>query len=126
MHYKMGQILILKEETEVELENFEEKRKVPDDTKKIDFVSKEKIKIPAGNKIIVGADKMAHHMSIGLTQPISGKIEISGYDPGGIAEYLISYLENEYPMEELFEHCGIERNDFRDAFEFALNKIGFR
>lgn len=126
MHYKMGQILVLKEETEVELENFEEKRKVPDDTKIIDFVSKEKIKIPAGNKIIVGADKMAHHMSIELTQPISKKIEINGYDPEGIAEYLVSYLEREYPMEEFFEHCDIERNDFRDAFEFALSKIGFR
>lgn len=43
--YKIGQILTSKFDTEVEL-----------------ALSGEKVKIPKGNKIIIGADKFAHHI----------------------------------------------------------------
>ena len=45
MEYKVGQILTSKEDVEVEM-----------------ALSGEKVIIPKGNKIIIGADNLAHHI----------------------------------------------------------------
>lgn len=48
--YKIGQILTSTEDVEIEK-----------------ALSGEKVKIPKGNKIIIGADKFVHHIRIGFT-----------------------------------------------------------
>ena len=107
MQWKVGQIITSTAEHEIVTGLFEKK-----------------VKIPAGNKIIIGADKLAHHIYSGITQPISSKIDIGGYDAEGLAEYLTFCLKNKWPMEGLFEAYDIE-DDFKEELQSALEKIGF-
>lgn len=108
MQWKVGQIITSTHEAEIET-----------------GLLGKKVKIPAGNKIIIGADNLAHHICSGIIQPISGRIKICGYDAGGLAEYLFFYLKNKYPMEEIFEDYDIEEGDFKDELQSALEEIGF-
>ena len=62
MKYKIGQILTSNQDVEVEK-----------------ALSGEKVVIPKGNKIIIGADKLAHHLRTGMIQPL-GTAEVEGYD----------------------------------------------
>lgn len=52
--YKIGQILTSKVDTEVEL-----------------ALSEEKVIIPKGNRIIIGGDKLAHHIRNDMIQPLA-------------------------------------------------------
>ena len=108
MQYKVGQIITSTHEVELET-----------------VLPGEKVKVPAGNKVIIGADKLAHHIRSGMIQPVSKEIQIDGYDVSGLAEYLVFYLKNKYPMEDFFEDYDIEESDFKDELEFALYEIGF-
>ena len=108
MQWKVGQIITSTHEVEVE----------------IGLLGK-KVKIPAGSKIIIGADKLAHHIYSGIIQPISSKIDISGYDAEGLAEYLTFCLKNKRLMEEFFEDYDIEESDFKDELQSMLEEIGF-
>lgn len=108
MQYKVGQIITSTREVELET-----------------ALSGKKVKVPAGNKVIIGADKLAHHIYYGMIQPISEEIEIKGYDANGLAEYLAFYLKNRYPLKELFEYYGIKESDFKEDLGFALDEIGF-
>ena len=72
MKYKIGRILTSNQDVEVEK-----------------ALSGEKVVIPKGNKIIIGADKLAHHLRTGMIQPL-GTAEVEGYDSEGLAEYLSS------------------------------------
>lgn len=54
MEYKIGQILTSTEDVEVEK-----------------ALSNEKVIIPKGNKVIIGADKLAHHIRNGMMQPLA-------------------------------------------------------
>ena len=58
--YKIGQILTSTEDVEIEK-----------------ALSGEKVKIPKGNKIIIGADKFAHHIRNGFIQPLAEGFEIT-------------------------------------------------
>lgn len=107
MQYKIGQILTSTCETELET------------------VFGRKIKVPAGNKTIIGADKMVHHLRNRMIQPIAKNIEINGYDAYGLAEYLVFYLKNNYPMKDIFKDYDIAENDFKEELESALDEIGF-
>ena len=108
MQYKVGQILTSKRETELET-----------------AIYGTKVKVPAGNKVIIGADKLAHHIRNGMIQPIAKDIKVDGYDVEGLAEYLMIYLKNRYPLEEFFEEYDVDENGFREEIEFALDEIGF-
>lgn len=59
MQYKVGQIITSTREVELET-----------------ALSGKKVKVPTGNKVIIGADKLAHHIYNGMIQPISEEIEI--------------------------------------------------
>ena len=77
MKYKIGQILISSRDVEVEK-----------------ALSGEKVIIPKGNKIIIGADKLAHHIRDGMIQPLADGSEVDGYDDTGIAKYIFMYVLN--------------------------------
>ena len=71
MEYKIGQILTSKTDQVVEK-----------------ALTDEKVTVPKGNKVIIGADKLAHHIKTGMIQPLTDDIEVKGYDTTGLAEYL--------------------------------------
>ena len=87
MEYKIGQILVSNQNVEVKK-----------------ALSGEKVVVPKGNKIIVGADGFAHHIRNGMLQPLSEDSKVSGYDANGIAEYLYIYLRNHFGIDEMLEN----------------------
>ena len=106
LKYKIGQILTSKVDTEIEL-----------------ALSGEKLKIPKGNKIIIGADKFAHHIRDGRIQPLGDGETVEGYDNAGIAEYLYIVLRNHFPIEEMMEGYEISKEEIIDEIECALDEI---
>ncbi len=107
MTYKIGQILVSSEDMEVEK-----------------GISGEKVIIPKGNKVIIGADKFAHHIRTDMLQPL-GDAEVKGYDPEGLAEYLSWVLMTRLPNVEMLKDYGITKEMLYDEIELALEDIGF-
>ena len=107
MNYKVGQILEANCDTEVEK-----------------ALSGEKVVIPKGNKIIIGADKFAHHLRDGMIQPLQKDAIVEGYDSEGIAEYLTKKLSAIFPLEEMLEDYDIEKERFEEEIDFLLDDIG--
>lgn len=105
--YKVGQILTA-------AQNIELKR----------AISEEKVVIPKGSKIIIGADKLAHHIRDGSIQQIADA-EIKGYDTEGLAEYLVMFLKTHFPIVEMLEDYDIDEQIFKEEIEYALDEIGF-
>lgn len=108
MEYRVGQILTSKEDVEVEK-----------------ALSGEKVIIPKGNKIIIGADNLAHHIRNGVMQPLPEESEVKGYDASGIAEYLYIYLRNHFEIDEMLEGYNDNKERFMEEIEYALEEIGF-
>lgn len=105
--YKIGQILTSNCDVEVEK-----------------ALSGDKVVIPKGNKIIIGADKLAHHMRNGMIQPLGENIEVNGYDSEGIAEFIFSWMSRFYPIDEMFEDYEVDEKEFKSEMEYALEEIG--
>ena len=106
--YKIGQILTSNRDIEVERE-----------------LSGEKVVIPKGSKIIIGADKLAHHLRDGTIRPLAENIEVNGYDTKGIAEYVFSWMSRFYPIDEMFEDYDVNHKEFISEIECSLDEIGF-
>ena len=107
MKYKIGQILTSKEDVEVEKE-----------------LSGEKVVIPKGNKIIIGADGFAHHIRNGMIQPLHEGSEVKGYDSNGLAEYLYMALRCCLPLDEMLEDYDLTKQEFINEIEYCLDDIG--
>lgn len=108
MEYKIGQILTSKEDVEVEM-----------------ALSGDKVIIPKGNKVIIGADKLAHHVRNGMIQQLPKDSEVKGYDCSGIAEYLYICLRNHFNIDEMLEDYDDTKERFMEEIEYALDEIGF-
>lgn len=104
--YKIGQILTAKKECELEL-----------------GISGRKIKIPKGNKIIIGADKLGHHIKTGRLQPLQKEDTVKGYDTKGLAEYLYIVMNNQLPLQEMLDGEEITKEECIEAIEEALDEI---
>ncbi len=105
--YKIGQILTSNCEMEVEK------------------MFGEKVVIPKGNKVIIGADNLAHHLRNGMIQPLGENIEVKGYDAEGISEFIFKWLSRFYPIDEMFEDYEVDEKEFKSEIEYALDEIGF-
>lgn len=108
MTYKVGQILT--SNTDVEVEK---------------AISGEKVVIPKGNKIIIGADKFAHHIRNGMIQPLQKGTEVKGYDTSGIAEYLYIKLSCMFAIDEMLEEYEQTKDEFINELDYFLSDIGF-
>lgn len=107
MKYKIGQILTSNRDVEVEK-----------------ALSGEKVVIPKGNKIIIGADKLAHHIRDGMIQPLADGSEVEGYDDAGIAKYILMCLRAHFPVDDWMEEYGISEDEITEEIECALDEIG--
>lgn len=106
MEYKIGQILTSNQDIEIEK-----------------ALSGEKVIIPKGNKIIIGADKLAHHIKTGMIQPLGEGTEVKGYDGAGIAEYLYICLRNHFEIDEMLDGYDDTKEHFIEELEYALEEI---
>ena len=76
------------------------------------------------NKIIIGADKLAHHLRTGMIQPL-GTAEVEGYNSEGLAEYLLLVLKAHFLIDEMLEDYEISERMLLDEIEYAFDDIGF-
>lgn len=106
MNYKIGQILTSKEDTEIQK-----------------ALSGDKVVVPKGNKIIIGADKLAHHIKNGMLQPLEEGSEVKGYDCEGIAEYLYIALRSHLPLDEMMDDYEVTKENLMEEIECALSEI---
>ena len=109
MEYKIGQILTSNKDIVVEKALFGDK-----------------VTIPKGNKIIIGADKLAHHIRDGMIQPLADSSEVKGYDSSGLAEYILICLRAHFPVDDWMEEYGISEDEIIEEIECALDEIGMR
>lgn len=105
---RIGQIIESKVETEVEV-----------------ALSGEKVIIPKGNKVIIGADGFAHHLRNGMIQPLGKDMEVKGYDAAGIAKYLYEKLNCHFEIDEMLENYDLDKCNFMSEIEYYLDDIGF-
>lgn len=106
--YKIGQILTAN--TDIELER---------------ALSGEKVTVPKGSKVIVGADGMAHHFRNGMIQPFAKDAVVEGYDAEGIALYLYTMLNSRYDLDQHIEDQDCTKWEFIDSIAEYLREVGF-
>ena len=82
-----------------------------------------RVKIPKGQKVIIGADGFAYHTD-GSFQPLGDAIA-KGYDTEGLANYIYAKISVYFPLDEMLEENDIAEEDFVDEIVCALEAIGF-
>lgn len=103
--YKIGEILVSQRETEVET-NFGRKEV-----------------IPKGNKIIITAHRLGHHIRNGMKQPLQKEDVVKGYDTEGLAEYLFTCMKSHLPMDDMMCDYDLTEEDIKEVIEEALDEI---
>lgn len=106
--YKIGQYLIANQDIVIERE-----------------MSGEKVIVPKGSKVVIGADKMAHHLRDGSIQALAKDAVVDGYDTHGIAEWIYCYLRSQYGIDYMLEDNDCTKYDLMESIENALEEIGF-
>lgn len=107
IEYKIGQILTAKADIEIER-----------------ALSGEKVTVPKGSKVIIGADKLAHHLRNGIVQGV-GSATVKGYDADGLAEYLYTMLSSRYDLDYYLEGMDCTKHDFMESIAEHLKEVGF-
>jgi hypothetical protein len=102
--YNIGQILINKEDMELE------------------GVLGKKTKVKAGTKIFIGADNFAHYLN-GIIQPL-GKNTAEGYSVKGIAEWVYMWVSRHLPLDDFLEEYDFTEKEFKEEIEDALEELG--
>lgn len=105
--FKYGQLLVSNQETEIER-----------------AITGEKVKVPAGNRVVVGFDQLAHHLWDGSIQPFSKHIMIGGYSNTGIVAAIWERICAEFPVSEMLDEFEIQPKDVTDTIKNALEEIG--
>lgn len=90
-------------------------------------LSNEEVTIPEGEKVIIGADKLAHHISSGMISPIGEDSTVEGYNAKGIANYICLFLRSHlaFDLDEMLNEYDHTINDLADEIQYALQEIGF-
>ena len=106
--YKIGQLFVVKSDIPVEM-----------------ALSGETKVVRKGSKVIIGADKLAHHFD-GCIQPLSKDAIVEGHDATGLAEWITYCLYNAIPwLTEALEDYDVNAEEVQSAIEGALEEIGF-
>lgn len=103
--YKIGEILVSQRETELET-NWGRKDV-----------------IPKGNKVIITAHGLGHHIRNGMKQPLQEDDVVKDYDTEGLAEYLFMCMKKDLPMEDMMYDYDLTEKDIKEVIEEALGEI---
>lgn len=90
------------------------------------MLSNEEVTIPDGEKIIIGADKLAHHIS-SMISPIEEASTVEGHNAEGIAKYICLFLRSHlaFDLDEMLEGYDFTMNELADEIQYDLEEIGF-
>ena len=105
--FKYGQLLVSKEDVEVEK-----------------ALSGDKVVIPKGNKVVIGWDGLAHHLRDGCIQPLGDDATINGAVNNGVVEIICRYLTARLPIKEALGEYDITLDELKEIIEEALEEIG--
>lgn len=106
--YKVGQLLVAKNDIPIEM-----------------ALSGETKVVRKGSKVIIGADKLAHHFD-GCIQSLSKDTTVEGHDATGLAEWIMNCLHNAIPcLTEALEDYEVNAEEVQSAIESALEEVGF-
>ena len=105
--YKVGQMLILKEDYIGKL-----------------ALSDDPFTIPKGTKAFIGADSFAHYLD-GMIQPLGDIVLTKGYDTKGIAKWIFEIVRMELPFDEWSDEYDVHESDFVEVVSSALSELGF-
>lgn len=107
--YKVGQLLVAKSDIPIEL-----------------ALSGETKVVRKGSKVIIGADKLAHHFDDGCIQPLPKDAIVEGHDATGLAEWIMYCLHDAIPcLSEALEDYDVNAEEVHSAIESALEEVGF-
>lgn len=108
--YRIGQVLVSKEDMTLET-----------------ALLHRKVEIKKGSKVIIGADKLGHHFSGEIMQPLPKDAVVENYSANGIAEWIMHDLMNRsaIPMKEMLEEFEIDADSVRYEIAEALWELGF-
>lgn len=100
---------------------------VTEDYKAKAALSNEGVPIPKGEKIIIGADKLAHHISSSMISPIEKASTVEGHNAEGIAKYICLFLRSHLALDldEMLEGYDFTMNELADEIQYDLEEIGF-
>lgn len=100
---------------------------VTEDYKAKLVLSDEEETIPKGEKVIIGADKLAHHIGSGMISPIGEDSTVEGHNAEGIAKYICLFLRSHlaFDLDEMLDEYDHTINDLADEIQYALEEIGF-
>lgn len=105
--FHFGQILVSKHETVLE-----------------DCLTGEKKIVPKGNRIVVGFDGFAHHLTDGQIQPFSETIKLKGLSSSGIIEVVHNCLFHNFQFRKMYESYEVDPDDICKELVSALEEIG--
>lgn len=106
--YKVGQLLVANRDIPIEM-----------------ALSGETKVVRKGSKVIIGADKLAHHFD-GCIQSLSQDATVEGHDATGLAEWIMYCLHNAIPcLTEALEDYDVNAEEVQSAIESALEEVGF-
>lgn len=80
--------------------------------------------IPKGTRAVIGADGLVHYFYKGLVQDLDIE-EVKGYDPKGLAEYLLTVLKIHFPISEMLDDYDFDEKELKKQIEDALYDLGF-
>lgn len=87
----------------------------------------EEITIPEEGKIIIGANKLSHHIGNGMISLIGKDSTVEGYNARGIANYICLFLRVHlaFDLDKMLEEYDLTINELADEIKYALEEIGF-
>ena len=88
-------------------------------------ISADTVVIPKGTQIIIGADRMAHHLYTGYIQPLQKDAIVKDYDVHGLAELIYLKLKDRFQIDTLLEMYDDSDANFKEIIANALEDIGF-
>lgn len=103
--YNVGQVLIYKEDSELE------------------GVLGTKKMIRAGTKVYIGADNFAHYLN-GIIQPLGNADKPEGYSVKGIADWVYMWVSARLPLDDFLNEYDISEKEFKEQIEDALEELG--
>lgn len=84
----------------------------------------QRIVIPKGSEMFVGADCRGHLVGQGVAPKLPSDFRLIGYDSRGIALFLFQTLNEKYPMRNLLEKSGYSVDGFIEDLEKSIQKLG--
>lgn len=95
--------------------------KISEDVELKTAITNEPKLIKKGTKIVIGADRLAHHVYSGIIQPLEKDSIVKGYNSYGIAKVICMILEHDFSLSDMLSDNSIDEDDFIESIAECLS-----